>query len=136
MAALEREGVIGMFQVDVARKRVVIAHTVQALDGSVDLTTTFDLCNVTEEEMLLWAATNKLTRWLAGLETGRLPRGEVKKRFDNLVIECREYSQPDSRQVSQEETAIIDNLRKVLRDGVSMDELLQSLVRSTRHYGH
>ena len=55
-----------MFNVDIARKRVDIAHTVRTLDGRVELTTTFDLCDVPEEKVLLWVATNRLTHSLAG----------------------------------------------------------------------
>jgi hypothetical protein len=53
-----------MFSVDIERKRVVIAHTVQTADGSVDLKTTFDFSVVPEDKVLLWAATNRLTHWL------------------------------------------------------------------------
>ncbi len=120
-----------MFHVDVIRKRVVIAHTVQASDGCVNLMTTFDLFDVPEEKVLLWAATNRLTRWLASLEIGRLTGAEVQRRFDNLVVECREYFRSNDQPISREEKIIVDNLRKVLREGVSIEELVQSLVRST-----
>jgi hypothetical protein len=125
-----------MFYVDIAKKRVEIAHTVQALDGPVDLTTTLDFFEVSEEKLLLWAATNRLTRWLASLEIGRLPSAEVKNRFDNLVIECREYFQTNVLSISREEKIIVDNLRKHLREGATMEELLQSLIRSTIQLGH
>ncbi|HUI44432.1 MAG TPA: hypothetical protein VL122_00400 [Nitrospirota bacterium] len=125
-----------MFNVDVSRKRVVIAHTVRASDGRVELMTTFDLSDVPEEKVLLWAATNRLTHWLATSEMSRFTAAEVKDRFDNLVIEYREYFQSNAQPVSPEERVIVDNLRKVLRDGVSMEELVHSLIRSTLQYNH
>jgi hypothetical protein len=125
-----------MFNVDAARKRVVIEHTVQASDGRVDLTTTFDFCNIPEERVLLWAATNRLTRWLASLEIGLLTSAEVKKRFDNLVVECRGYLQSNDQPISREEEIIVDNLRKVLKEGASMEKVLQSLIRSTLKLGN
>ncbi len=125
-----------MFNVDVDRKRVVIKHTVQASDGRIDLMTTFDLSDVPEDKVLLWAATNRLTHWLPRLETQRFTMAEVKERFDNLVIEYGGYLQSHDRPVSHEEQIIIDNLRKVLREGVSMEELVQSLIESTRHFEH
>jgi len=117
-----------MFNVDIARRRVVIAHTVKTVEGRVHLTTTFDLCDVSEEKMLLWAATNRLTRWLSSTE--------VKSRFDNLVIECREYLQPDVQSITREEKIIVDNLRTVLGKGVPMEQVLQALIRSTLQFGH
>ncbi len=41
-----------MFSVDIARKHVVIEHTVQASDGRVGLLTTFDLSDVPEDKVL------------------------------------------------------------------------------------
>ncbi len=125
-----------MFNVDIARKRVVIRHTVQASDGRIDLMTTFDLCDVPEDKVLLWAATNRLTDWLSSLEMGRFTTAEVKKRFDNLVIEYREYFQSTAQPISDEQQIIVNNLRKVLREGVSIDELVRSLIRSTHHLVH
>ncbi len=125
-----------MFNVDITRKRVVIRHTVQASDGRVDLMTTFDLSDVPEDKVLLWAATNRLTHWLPGREMNCLTMAEVKERFDNLVIEYGGYLQPDDRPISHEEQVIIDNLRKVLREGVSMEEIVQSLIESTRHFAY
>jgi hypothetical protein len=133
---LNRLVVIIMFNVDIARRRVVIAHTVKTVDGRVHLTTTFDLCDVSEEKMLLWAATNRLTRWLASVELGQLSSAEVKGRFDNLVIECREYLQPDAQSITREEKIMVDNLRKVLGKGVPMEQVLQALIRSTLQLGH
>ncbi len=123
-----------MFNVDVDRKRVVITHTVRASDGRVDLMTTFDLSDVPEDKVLLWAATNRLTHWLPGQEMDRFTMAEVKKRFDNLVIEYGGYVQSLDRPIVREEQIIIDNLRKVLREGVSMEELVQSLIESTRRF--
>jgi len=125
-----------MFSVDMGRKRVVIAHRVQASDGHVDLTTTFNLNGVPEDKVLLWAATNRLTRWLAGLDIGRLNSAEVKTRFDNLVIEYTEYFRSNAQPISQEEKIIVDNLHKILGKGASMENVLQSLIRSTRQFGH
>ncbi len=125
-----------MFNVDIARKRVVIEHTVQASDGRVDLMTTFDLSDVPEDKVLLWAATNRLTHWLSSLEMSRLTTAEVKERFADLVIEYREHFQSKDQPISHETQNIVNNLRKVLRDGVSMEELVQSLIRSTRHLDH
>jgi hypothetical protein len=123
-----------MFNVNIARKRVVITHTVQALDGHVDLMTTIDLCDVPEDKVLLWAATNRLTHWLSGVETGRFTTAEVKERFDNLVIEYKKYFQENARPISREEQIIVDNLHKVMREGVSIEELVQSLINSTLHF--
>src|SRR5512143_39382 len=106
-----------MFNVDIARKRVVIRHTVEASDGRIDLMTTFDLCDVPEDKVLLWAATNRLTDWLSSLEMGRFTTAEVKKRFDNLVMEYREYFQSTAQPISDEQQIIVNNLRKVLREG-------------------
>jgi len=125
-----------MFNVDVARKRVVIRHRVQASDGRVDLMTTFDLSDVPEDKVLLWAATNRLTHWLSNLEMGRFTTAEVKERFDNLVIECRGYFQSNAQPISYEEQIIVNNLRKVLREGVTMEELVRSLIRSTHQLDH
>ncbi|HYA88193.1 MAG TPA: hypothetical protein VEI57_14150 [Nitrospirota bacterium] len=123
-----------MFNVDIAAKRVVILHTVEAVDGRVDLMTTFDLCDVPEDKVLLWAATNRLTHWLSSLEMGKLTAAEVKDRFDNLVMEYKGYFQSNAEPISQEEQIIVDNLHKVLREGVSMEELVQSLIHSTSKF--
>ena len=125
-----------MFSVDVERKRVVIAHTVQASDGPVDLRTTFDLIGVPEDRVLLWAATNRLTRWLAGLDVARLSSAEVKRRFDNLVVEYTEYFRSNTAPISSEEKIIVDNLHKVLGKGASMENVLQALIRSSVQFGH
>jgi len=125
-----------MFNVDRAAKRVVILHTVEASDGRVDLKTTFDLGDVPEDRVLLWAATNRLTQWLSHLEVGRFTTAEVKERFDNLVMEYKGYFQPNAKPISKEEQTIVENLRKVLRDGVSMEELVQSLIQSTLKFAH
>jgi len=125
-----------MFSVDIERKRVVIAHRVQAADGHVDLRTTFNLSGVPEDKVLLWAATNRLTRWLAGLDIGRLSSTEVKKRFDNLVIEYTEYFRSNAEPISSEEKIIVDNLHKILGKGASMENVLQALIRSTLQFGH
>jgi hypothetical protein len=125
-----------MFTVDIAGKRVVIAHTVRALDGQVDLTTTFDLSEVSEEKLLLWAATNRLTRWLTSLETNQLSSAEVKGRFDHLVIECREYFHSNARSISREEKTLIEDLRKLMGEGALMEIALQSLIRRTLQFGH
>jgi len=125
-----------MFNVDIARKRVVIRHTVRASDGHVDLITTFDLSDVPEDKVLLWAATNRLTRWLSDLEMGRFTTAEVKERFTNLVIEDRGYFQSNDQPISDEEQIIVNDLRKVLHKGVSMEKLVQSLIHSTRHLDH
>jgi hypothetical protein len=127
--------VIIMFSVDLERKRVVIAHRVQASDGHVDLTTTFNLSGVPEDKVLLWAATNRMTRWLAGLDIGRLSSAEVKKRFDNLAIEYTEYFRSNTEPISQEEKIVIDNLHKVLGKGASMENVLQALIRSALQFG-
>ena len=66
----------------------------------------------------------------------RLTSAEVKKRFDNLVIECREYFQSNAQQISREEKIIVDNLRNILGKGTSMEQVLQSLIRSTLQFGH
>ena len=86
--------------------------------------------------MLLWAATNRLTRWLDSLSIGRLTRAEVKKRFDDLIIECKGYFQIDTEPSPWEEKIIIDNFSKVLGKGVSTEKVLQSLVRSTLKLVH
>ena len=125
-----------MFTVDIERKRVVIAHTVQASDGRVDLNTTFDFGVVPEDKVLLWAATNRLTRWLASVEINRLNSAEVKRRFDNLVIEYRKYFLPNAQPLSSEEKIIIDNLHRIMGKGASMESVLQSLIRSTLHSGN
>ena len=125
-----------MFNVDRAAKRVVILHTVEASDGRVDLKTTFDLGDVPEDRVLLWAATNRLTQWLSHLEVGRFTTAEVKERFDNLVMEYKGYFQSNAKPISKEEQTIVENLRKVLRDGVSMEELVQSLIHSTLKFAH
>ncbi len=125
-----------MFNVDIARKRVVIEHTVQASDGRVDLMTTFDLSDVPEDEVLLWAATNRLTHWLSDQAMGRFTVAEVREFFDNLVIEERGHFQSHDQPISHEAQNIVNNLRKVLREGVSMEELVQSLIQSTRHLEH
>jgi len=125
-----------MFNVDRAAKRVVILHTVEASDGRVDLKTTFDLGDVPEDRVLLWAATNRLTQWLSHLEVGRFTTAEVKERFDNLVMEYKGYFQSNAKPISKEEQTIVENLRKVLRDGVSMEELVQSLIQSTLKFAH
>jgi len=125
-----------MFNVDRAAKRVVILHTVEASDGRVDLKTTFDLGDVPEDRVLLWAATNRLTQWLSHVEVGRFTTAEVKERFDNLVMEYKGYFQSNAKPISKEEQTIVENLRKVLRDGVSMEELVQSLIHSTLKFAH
>jgi hypothetical protein len=86
--------------------------------------------------VLLWAATNRMTRWLAGLDIGRLSSAEVKKRFDNLVIEYTEYFRSNTEPISPEEKVIVDNLRKILGKGASMENVLQALIRSTLQFGH
>jgi|OpeIllAssembly_1097287.scaffolds.fasta_scaffold916618_1 hypothetical protein len=125
-----------MFTIDSKEKRVVIAHTVQASDGSVYLTTTIDLNNVPDNKLLLWAATNRLTRWLNSTEIGQLTREEVKMRFDNHVLECREYLLSNNKTYTQEEKIIADSLRDVIRKGASVESILQALIRSTLQYGH
>jgi hypothetical protein len=125
-----------MFNVDIARKRVVIAHTVQALDGPVDLKTTFDLFDVSEEKLLLWAATNRLTRWLASLEIGKISSADVKMRFDNLVVECREYFRSNVQPISRDDKILVEVFRKRMGEGLSMEQALQSLIRSTLRLGH
>lgn len=89
----------------------------------------FEGSGIFQEKLLFWAATNRLTRWLASLETVRLPGVEVKNRFDNLVIECREYFQSNVPSISLEEKIIVENLRKVLGEGTSMEKVRQSLIR-------
>ncbi len=125
-----------MFNVDIKRNRVVIQHTVRALDGRVDLTTTVDFGDASEDKVLLWAATNRLTHWLNSLPTSRLTRAEVKKRFDDLVIECKGYFQTETEPSSWERNVILDSFSKVLGNGVSMEKVLQSLVRSTLKFAH
>ena len=125
-----------MLNVNLERKRVVIAHTVQTSDGQVDLRTTFDFSVVPEDKVLLWAATNRLTNWLASVEISRLSSAEVKKRFDYLVIEYRKYFLPNAQPISSEEKVIVDNLHRILGKGASMDKVLQSLMRSTLQFGH
>ncbi len=124
-----------MFKVDVAKKRVIIAHTVQASDGPVELTTTLDLCDVPEEKMLLWAASSRLIQWIASLEIKQLTRAEVKKRFDNLVVECKEHIQSKDLAITMEEEIMIENLRRLVGKGASMEQVVQSLIRSTRKLG-
>ncbi len=125
-----------MFSVDIEKKRVVIAHRVRASDGHVDLNTTFDFSGVPEDKVLLWAATNRLTRWLESVEISRLSSAEVRERFDKLIIEYRQYFLPDAQPISREEKIIVDDLRKVLGKGVSMEKVLQSLIRSATKLGH
>ena len=125
-----------MFSVNLVRKRVVIAHTVQTSDGHLDLKAAFDFSVVPEDKVLLWAATNRLTRWLASVEINRLSSAEVKRRFDNLVIEYRKYFLPNAQPLSSEEKIIIDNLHKIMGKGTSMESVLQSLIRSTLRFGH
>jgi len=86
--------------------------------------------------MLLWAATNRLTRWLSSLEVGKISSADVKMRFDNLVIECREYFRSTTQPVSREEKILVDDFRKLLGEGMSMEQVLQSLIRSTLRLGH
>jgi hypothetical protein len=100
------------------------------------LTTTFNLSGVPEDKVLLWAATNRLTSWLGGLEINRLSSAEVKKRFDKLVIEYKEYFRSSAQPISNEEDIILDNLHKVLGKGASMEKVLQALIRSTTQFGH
>jgi hypothetical protein len=111
------EVVIIMYRIDVGRKRVLITHQERARNGRVELATTFDLSDVPDEKLLLWAATNRLTRWLAGVEIGRLTIAEVKEQLDNLVIECGDSLPSPTRMVSREETIIMDNIRKILGEG-------------------
>ena len=126
-----------MFNLDeMRRKRIVIQHTVQALDGHVDLTTTVDLSNVSEDKVFLWAATNRLTRWLDSLQIGRLTSAEVKERFDDLIIECKGDFQSYTQPSLWEEKIIIDNFSKVLGEGVSVEKVLQALIRSTLKLAH
>jgi len=125
-----------MFNVDIKRNRVVIQHTVRALDGRVDLTTTVDFGNASEDKVLLWAATNRLTNWLSSLEISRLSSAEVKKRFDKLVIEYRQYFLPNAQPISSEEKIIVDNLHKILGKKASMDAVLQALIRSATQLSH
>jgi hypothetical protein len=131
-----KKAVIIMFTVDTGGKRVVIAHTVRTSDGPVHLTTTFDLNDVPDDKLLLWAATNRLTRWLHSAEFGQLTSNEVKKRFDNHVIECKQYFQTNDQAISREEKIILSNLRDVTKKGASMETVLQALMRSTLQFGH
>ncbi len=124
-----------MFNVDLRNKRVVISHRVQAIDGPITLTTTFDLFDVPEEKVLLWAATNQLTRWLDSVEIGKLSISEVKKRFDNLVIECRQYFQSTARSVSQDEKTAVNNLLQLMKEGASIEKQLRFLIQYTRQQG-
>jgi hypothetical protein len=124
-----------MFRIDVGRKRVIITHPARARNGHIELTTTFDLSDVPDEKLLLWAATNRLTRWLAGVEIGKLSIAEVKEQFDNLVIECGDSLPSQPRTVSREEKIIMNNVRELLGEGASMEKLLQALVRSTLQFG-
>ena len=125
-----------MFTTDTSGKRVSIQHTVQAVDGRVDLVTTIDFSNVSEDKVLLWAATNRLTRWLDSLEISRLTKSEVKKRFDDLVIECKGYFDLNTEPISRGDKIIIDNFRKVIGNGVSVEKVLRSLIRSTLDLSH
>jgi hypothetical protein len=125
-----------MFSVNLEKKRVVIAHTVQASDGRVNLNTTFDFSVVPEDKVLLWAATNRLSSWLASVEISRLSSAEVKKRFDNLVIEYRRYFMPNALPISSAEKIIVDDLHRILGKGASMEKVFQSLLRSTLKFGH
>jgi hypothetical protein len=61
---------------------------------------------------------------------------EVKKRFDNLVIEFKGYFQSDTQPSSREEKIITDNFSKALGKSVSMEKVLQALVRSTLKFAH
>ncbi len=124
-----------MFTIDTERKRVVIAHTVQASDGRVHLTTIFDLNDVPEEKVLLWAATNRLTRWLDNVEIRHLTSSEVKKQFDNHVIECRQYFQSNDQAISRAERIVLNNFRDVMKKGASMETLIRALIRSTLQFG-
>jgi hypothetical protein len=125
-----------MFNVDMERKRVVITHRVRASDGHVDLNTTFDFSVVPEDKVLLWAATNRLTSWLASVEISRLSSAEVKKRFDNLVIEYRKYFLPNAQPISSEEKIIVDDLHRILGKGASMEKVLQSIIHSATRFSH
>jgi hypothetical protein len=125
-----------MFIVDIEGKHVVIAHTVQTSDGHIDLKTTFDFGDVPEDKVLLWAATNRLTNWPSSLEISRLSSAEVKKRFDKLVIEYRQYFLPNAQPISSEEKINVDNLHKILGKKASMENVLQALIRSDAQFSH
>ena len=119
-----------MFSVNLKNKRVVIEHTVQASDGKVDLHTTFDLQDVPGERVLLWAAANRLSQWLPASEIIRLKSAEVKKRFDNLVVDCKDPLHSRGQTGSRQE-AIIDDLRSLVKEGASIEKLVQSVIRNT-----
>ncbi len=121
-----------MFSVNVRDKQVIIDHTVQAADGKVDLEIKFDLHDVPAERILLWAATHRLTEWLQTLDICRLKSAEVKKQFDNLVIDCKEPSESRDKTERREEE-IIDNLRTLVREGASIERVVQTVIRSTRN---
>jgi len=122
-----------MFNVDMKQKRVVIEHRVQALDGGVNLQTTFDLQGVPGERILLWAAANRLTEWIPAQDLGRLSRADVKKRFDNLIIDCKEISHTH-RHAGMQEEEMIDHLRDLVKEGATIERVVQSLIRSTRKF--
>ena len=124
-----------MFNVSVKNKRVVIGHKAKASNGGVDLHTTLDFHDVPMERILEWAAKNKLDQLFPTSETERYRSSEVKKQFDDLVIDCKDPLR-SHRQADRREEAMIEDLSKVMQGGVSIERLVQFLIRRTRNLDH
>ncbi len=124
-----------MFSVNVKNKRVVIEHKAKASNGGVDLHTTLNFHDVPIERILEWAARSKLDQLFPTSETARYRSAEMKKQFDNLVIACRDPLR-SHRQADRGEEEMIEDLRKVMQDGASIERLVQFLIRRTRNLDH
>jgi len=124
-----------MFNVNVKNRRVIIEHRAKASNGDVDLHTTLNFHDVPMERIFEWAAKNKVSQLFPPSETVRHKSGDLKKGFDNLVIDCKEPRQ-SHRQVDRQEEEMIDNLRNLVEEGASIERLVQFLIRSTRKFDH
>ncbi len=101
------------------RKVTIINHETKTSDGSVVLTTTFDFTGCTSDQILAWAASNRLISWrTSGVK--KLTTKEAKEKLTDAVIDC---SKGFEAQESEEAKRIKAVVEKIKAGGLTLEQL-------------
>lgn len=117
----------GKHVVDVEKKTVTFGHETKTLDGSIVITTTFDLSNVDLKRLLKRAADAELIAWRAKSGIKGLTTVEAKE-LDNVTVDCSKVTERVKHVETEEEKKIKAAVQAIMSgkggDTASLKELM------------
>ena len=114
----------GKHHVDTEKRIVTFGHVTKTIDGTIELTTTFNFSKVKLDRLLKRAADAELIAWRAKSGIKNLSTTEAAATLQNAVIDCSKIVE----RVKHVETADEKALKTLIKEGkMSVKDILAAI---------